>query len=95
MASSLHKEWSSVVRLLPLSETSTHVLFPFIRRVLSDVEILRISVQVLCTDTNRLNVHLFKLFSPDGKALQPCVPHLADATRPLILLLYLRSIRNN
>ena len=58
-----------------------------------------ISVQVICTDNNPLNVHLFKLFSPDGKTLQSSVPHPADATRPLVLMLYfvhiLKSIRNN
>ena len=99
MASSLHKKWSSIIRLLPISKTSAQELFPIIRKVICDIELLGISVQVICTDNNPLNVHLFKLFSPDGKTLQSCVPHPADATRPLVLMFdfvhILKSIRNN
>ena len=73
MASSLHKKWSSIIRLLPIFKTSAQELFPIIRKVICDIELLGISVQVICTDNNPLNVHLFKLFSPDGKTLQSCV----------------------
>ena len=44
MASSLHKKWSSIIRLLPISKTSAQELFPIIRKVICDIELLGISV---------------------------------------------------
>ena len=102
IASSLHKKWSTNVRLLPLSKTTAQELFPINSKVTCDVELNGLSVQVLCTDNNPLNVHLFKLFSPDNnplnvhlfklfspdnKTLQHCVPHPPDVTRSLVLML--------
>ena len=74
MASSLYKKWSTIVRLLPLSKTTAQELFPIVSKVICDVELNGLSVQVLCTDNNPLNVHLFELFSPDNKTLQHCTP---------------------
>ena len=63
--SSLHKKWSTIVRLVPLSTTSAKYIYPIIVQVIDNVEKCGLSVQILCTDNYPLNVCIFKLFSPD------------------------------
>ena len=99
MVSSLHKKWSTIVRLVPLSTTSAKDIYPIIVQVIDDVEKCGLSVQVLCTDNYPLNVSIFKLFSPNQKTLQTIVPHPTSENRPLILMFdfvhILKTIRNN
>ena len=65
MVSSLHKKWSTVVRLVPLSTTSAKDIHPIIVQVIDDIEQCGLLVQALCTDNYPLNVNVFKLFSSD------------------------------
>ena len=99
MVSSLHKKWSTVVRLIPHSTTSAQVIYPVIIRVIAVIEQCGLSVQVLCTDNYPLNVSIFKLFSPDQRTLEPVVPHPLFANRSLVLMFdfvhILKTIRNN
>lgn len=98
MVSSLSKKWSTIVRLLPCSNSSAAVLFPIIKMVIEDVERCGLFVQVLCTDYYPMNVNIFKLFSPTN-TLDYIVPHILDADRPLFLMFdfvhILKTIRNN
>ena len=66
MASSLYKNWSQIVRLLPCSSNSADV-FTIVKSVISDIERCGLTVQVICKDNYPLNVSLFKLFSSDKK----------------------------
>ena len=98
MVSSLSKKWSTIVRLLPCSNSSTAELFPIIEMVIEDVERCGLNVQVLCTDNYPMNVNIFKLFSPTN-ILDYIVPHILNADRPLFLMFdfvhILKTIRNN
>ena len=69
MVSSLSKKWSTIVRLLPCSNSSAAELFPIIKMVIEDVERCGVNVQVLCTDNYPMNVNIFKLFSPTNTGL--------------------------
>ena len=98
MVSSLSKKWSTIVRLLPCSNSSAAELFPIIKMVIEDIERCGLYVQVLCTDNYPMNVSIFKLFSPTN-TLDHIVPHILDADRPLFLIFdfvhILKTIRNN
>ena len=98
MVSSLSKRWSTIVRLLPCSNSSAAELFPIIKIVIEDIERCGLYVQVLCTDNYPMNVSIFKLFSPTN-TLDHIVPHILDADRPLFLIFdfvhILKTIRNN
>ena len=99
MVSSLHKKWSTVVRLKPLSTTSSKYIHPIIVQVIDHIEQCGLLVQALCTDNYPLNVNVFKLFSPDQKTLQPLDSHPTSEKRSLILMFdfvhILKTIRNN
>ena len=99
MVSSLHKKWSTVVRLVPLSTTSAKDIHPIIVQVIDDIEQCGLLVQALCTDNYPFNVNVFKLFSSDQKTLQPLVSHPTSEKRSLILMFdfvhILKTIRNN
>ena len=73
MVSSLHKKWSTVVRLVPLLTTRAKYIHPIIVQVIDDIKKCGILVQALCTDNYPLNVNVFKLFSSDQKTSQPLV----------------------
>ena len=98
MVSSLSKKWSTIVRLLPCSNSSASELFPIIKMVIEDIERCGLYVQVLCTDNYPMNVSIFKLFSPNN-TLNTIVPHIVDPNRPLFLIFdfvhIIKSIRNN
>ena len=98
MASSLHKKWSCIVRLLPCASISAEEIFSVIQSCIEDIELCGLLVQVISTDNYPLNVKLFKLFSPVGK-LETRVPHPCDINRPLFLTFdfvhILKTIRNN
>ena len=98
MVSSLSRKWSTIVRLLPCTNSSATELLPTIKSVIEDVESCGLFVQVLCTDNYPMNVNIFKLFSPTH-ALDPIVPHPNDPKRPLFLLFdfvhIIKSVRNN
>ena len=83
MVSSLSKKWSTIVRLLPCSNSSAAELFPIIKMVIEDIERCGLYVQV---------------FSPTN-TLDHVVPHIIDADRPLFLIFnfvhILKTIRNN
>ena len=99
MVSSLHKKWSTIVRLVPLSSTKASNLHLIITSVIDDIEKCGLFVQVLCSDNYPQNVNIFKLFSPDKKTLSPIVPHPVNPTRSLFLFFdpvhILKCIRNN
>ena len=84
MVSSLSKKWSTIVRLLPCSNSSASELFPIIKMVIEDIERCGLYVQVLCTDNYPMNVSIFKLFAPNN-TLNTIVPHIVDPNRPLFL----------
>ena len=98
MVSSLSKKWSTIVRLLPCSNSSAMDIFPIIKHVIEDIERCGLFVKVICTDNYPMNVNIFKMFSPTH-TLEPIVPHILDPDRILILLFdfvhILKSIRNN
>ena len=98
MVSSLYKKWSTIVRLIPCSTTTAESLFPTIEKIIRDIELCGLQVQVLCTDNYPLNVSIFKKFSPE-KTLDCAVPHPCDSNRLLFLMFdfvhILKSIRNN
>ena len=98
MVSSLSKKWSTIVRLLPCSNSSAAELFPIIKMVIEDIERCGLYVQVLCSDNYSMNVSIFKLFSPTN-TLDHVVPHIIDGDRPLFLIFdfvhILKTIRNN
>ena len=98
MVSSLYTKWSTIVRLLPYSETSAAEIFPITKKVISDIESCDLIVVTLITDNYLLNVRLFKLFS-NSSQLEHCVPHLVDSSRSLFFLFdfvhILKTIRNN
>ena len=89
MVSSLFKKWSTIVRLLPCSETSASDILPVTKRVIRDIEACNLFVVTIITDNYPLNVRLFKLFSPTSE-LEPCVPHpmIAPYSSYLILFIY-------
>ena len=99
MVSSLAKKYSTIVRLIPLGSSSAEILFPIIRKTISDIESCNLFVEAICTDNYPLNVSLFKLFPNDSKTLQPKVKHPCNPARNLILLFdivhIIKSIRNN
>ena len=98
MASSLHKKWSCIVRLLPCASISAEDIFSVLQSCIEDIELCGLLVQVISTDNYPLNVKLFKLFSPVGK-LETRVPHPCDINRPLFhtfdFVHILKTIRNN
>ena len=91
-------KWSSVVRILPCSETSASEIFPITKKVICDIEPCNLFVVTIITDNYPLNVRLFKFFSPTSK-LEHSVPHPVDSNRPIFFLFdfvhILRTIRNN
>ena len=99
MVSSLHKKWSTIVSLVPLSSTKASNLHLIITSVIDDIEKCGLFVQVLCSDNYPKNVNIFKLFSPDKKTLSSIVPHPVNPTRSLFLFFdpvhILKCIRNN
>ena len=98
MVSSLHKKWSTIVSLVPLSSTKASNLHLIITSVIDDIEKCGLFVQVLCFDNYPQDVNIFKLFSPDKKTLSPIVPHPVNPTRSLFLFFdpvhILKCIRN-
>ena len=94
MVSSLHRNWSTIVRLFPLSSTNASELYLAIKSV-----ICGLLVQVNCSDNYLQNVNIFKNFSSDLKTLSPVVPHPNDSKRNLVLLFdavhIINSIWNN
>ena len=50
LALSLHKKWSTIVRLIPCSTTSAGTLFPLVKQIICDIELCNLQVKVLCTD---------------------------------------------
>ena len=98
MVSSLSKKWSSVVRLLPLSNPKASDLLPITLQVIKDIEQLDLFVDVIVSDNYPLNVNLFKLLG-NSKELLSYVPHPTNNQRPLYLLFdfvhILKTIRNN
>ena len=83
MVSSIFTKWSTIVRLLPCSETSASEIFPITKKGICDIESCNLFVVTIITDNYLLNVCLFKLFSPTSK-LEHCVPHPVGS---LILLI--------
>ena len=73
MISSLMKIFSTC--LVPLGSSSAADLYPIITKTICDIESCDLFVEAICTDNYPLNVSLFKLFSLDGKVLQPQVVH--------------------
>ena len=61
--------------------------FPTIKRIIRDIELYGLQVQVLCTDNYPLNVTIFKPFSPE-KSLDCAVPFPCDSNRLLFLMFY-------
>ena len=57
MVSSLHKKWSTVVRLVPLSTTRAKYIHPIIVQVIDDIEKCGLLAQALCTENYPLNVN--------------------------------------
>ena len=98
MVSSLYTKWSTIVRLLPCSETSASEIFPITKKVIFDIESCDLFVVTLITDNYPLNVRLFKLFTNTSQ-LEHCVPHPVDPSRYLFFLFdfvhILKTIRNN
>ena len=86
MVSSLHKKWSTIVRLFPLSSTNASDLHLAIKAVICEIEKCGLFVQVMCSDNYTQNVNIFKKFSPGQKTLTSIVPHPVDITRNLLLL---------
>ena len=84
MVSSLHKKWSTIVRLFPLSSTNASELFLTIKSVIGDIEKCGLFVQVLCSDNYPQNVNIFKMFSIDQRTLSPIVPHPYDTNRNFV-----------
>ena len=95
----LHKKWSTIVRLFPLSSTNASDLHLAIKAVVCEIEKCGLFVQVMCSDNYPQNVNIFKKFSPDQKTLTSIVPHPVDITRNLFLLFdtvhILKCIQNN
>ena len=98
MVSSICTEWSTIVQLLPCSETSASEIYPITKKVISDIESCDLFVVTLITDNYPLNVRLFKSFSNTSQ-LEHCVPHPVDSSRCLFFLFdfvhILITIRNN
>ena len=98
MVSSLLKEWSSVVRLLPLSNPKASDLLSITLQVIKDIEQVDLFVDVIVSDNYPLNVNLFKLL---GNSKEPLsyVPHPTNNKRPLYLFFdfihILKTIKNN
>ena len=69
MVSSLSKKWSSVVRLLPLSNPKASDLLPITLQVIKDIEQLDLFVDVIVSDNYPLNVNLFKLLGNSKELL--------------------------
>ena len=93
----LSKKWSTVVGLLPLANPKASDLLPITDKVIRDIERCGFFVDVIVSDINSLNVHLFKLLG-DGKQLIARVPHPNDSKRSLYLLFdfvhIIKTIRN-
>ena len=99
MVSSLHKKWSTIVRLIPLATTNASKIYLMVKSVICDIEGCCLLVQALCSDNYPQNVSVSKNFSLDQKTISPIVPHPAETNRNLILLFdpvhILKCIRNN
>ena len=99
MVSSLMRKFSTIVRLIPLGSSSAAYLDPIITKSINDIEACGLFVEAVCTDNYPLNVSLYKLFSDDGKTLQPKVIHPLNPERSIILFFdivhIIKSIRNN
>ena len=99
MVSSLMRKFSTIVRLIPLGSSSAAYLHPIITKAINDIEACGLFVEAVCTDNYPLNVSLYKLFSDDGKTLQPKVIHPSNPERSIILFFdivhIIKSIRNN
>ena len=50
MVSSLFTKWSTIVRLLPCSETSASEIFPITKKVIGDIESCNLFVVTIITD---------------------------------------------
>ena len=81
MVSSLSKKWSTIVRLLPCSNTSARDILPVIKQVIEDIERCGLYVKVVCTDNYPMNVNIFKMFSPT---------HIWSQLFPIFLLLVIQ-----
>ena len=58
MVTSLFKKWSSVVRLLPLSNSKASDLLPITQQVIKDIEKPGLIVDAIVSDNYPLNVNL-------------------------------------
>ena len=93
LVTSLSKKWSSVVRLLPLSNPKASDLLPITLQVIKDIEQVDLFVDVIVSDNYplKLNVNLFKLLG-NSKELLSYVPHPTNNKRrhtcSLILYIY-------
>ena len=65
MVSSLHKKWSTIVHLFPLSSTNASELYLALKSVIFDIEKCGLFVQVICSDNYSQNVSILKKFSSD------------------------------
>ena len=81
------KNFSTIVRLIPLGSSSATTLFPIVTKTILDIERCKMYVDAICT------------FSADQKSLLPIVKHPCDPIRDLILffdIVYIiKSVRNN
>ena len=98
MISSIYTKWSTIVRLLPCSETSASEIYPITKKEISDIESCYLFVVTIITDNYPLNVCFFRSFSNTSQ-LEYCVPHHVDSSRCLFFLFdfvhILKTIRNN
>ena len=100
MVSSLMRKFSTIVRLIPSGSSSAAYLYPIITKAIFDIETCGLFVEAICTDNYQLNVDLYKLFSDDGKILQPKVVDPCNPDRNLFVLsfdivLIIKAICNN
>ena len=97
MLSSIYTKWSTIVRLLPCSETSASKIYPITKKVISDIESCDLFVYF---NNRQLSVKCSSLKSfSNTSQLEHCVPHPVDSSRCLFFLFdfvhILKTIRNN
>ena len=81
MVSSLHKKWSSVVRLLPLVNPKASDLLPITVQVIKDVEQSGLFVDLIVSENYPLNVNLFKLIGNNKKFYPVCLTQIVPNVR--------------
>ncbi|KAH9374829.1 hypothetical protein HPB48_015762 [Haemaphysalis longicornis] len=98
MLQSLLSNHKDVVHILPVAQIDAKALHEFLRKLITELEVLGFRVVAVVSDNNSINRKAMTFFANPPQA-SIVYPHPADPSRPLFYILdpvhVLKSVRNN